>query len=188
MATVPNTYNARTKLDRLLSSGFQDPFMSNQYVIQDIAIPGVDNKLWKSWFPGDFFQSKTETLDLPFKTFAVESRHVQASNKYYAGYASFNSFNASFFEDNNCNTMKAFVNWQKLIVNDNSDYNPASMYQANMTLNLLGTFEGFERPVARVQFKGVFPTQITNVTLTGSEVSRVVVQVSFSVNNVVWES
>jgi hypothetical protein len=40
--------------------------------------------------------------------------------------------------------------------------------------------------IARATFTGVFPTQVTPLTLTGSEITRVVVQVAFSVNKVVW--
>jgi hypothetical protein len=174
----------RTKLDRLLSTDFQNPFMSNQYAIQRVKVPGVVNSLWNSWFPGDFWQSRTESLDLPFKTIAAESRHIQATNRYYAGFGTFSAFNGTFFETDKCTTLQAFVNWQKLVVDDNGNYNPASMYQAEMTVNLLSHTE---KPVATARFKGVWPTQVTNINLTGSEMTRVVVQVSFSVNTVNWE-
>jgi hypothetical protein len=175
----------------MLSTDFEDPFMSHQYVIQSVKLvkepPG---NLWDLWFGNRFFQERTESIDLPFKTFAVDERHVQATKKYYAGYASFNSFNATFFEDSNQNTMKAFVNWQRLMCDDTSDstagtYYPADNYQAKMVLNLLNHQNAV---TSTATFHGVFPTQITNISLTGAEVTRIQVQVAFSINSVTWSN
>jgi hypothetical protein len=180
MAKTPK----RTTLDRLLSSDFQDPFMSNQYVITGASIGKSDSdEKWKRWFTTQFFREKTESLDLPFKTIAADDRHWQAAKKFYAGYTSFNSFNATFFENHSCDTMKAFVNWQQLVVSDAGVYRPAKEYQATLIVALLNHQDDI---VQSLQFNGVFPTQITNVQLTGSEVTRIQVQVSFSVNNVIW--
>jgi hypothetical protein len=174
----------RTSLDRLLSSDFQDPFMSNQYVITAASIGKSDSdEKWRSWFTTEFFREKTEAIDLPFKTIAADTRHWQASQKYYAGYTQFSSFNATFFENKRCDTMKAFVNWQKLVVSDDGVYRPSNEYQATLTLCLLNYQDDI---VQTVVLGGVFPTQITNIQLTGSEVTRIQVQVSFSVNTVKW--
>ena len=178
----------RTKLDRLLSSDFENPFMSHQYVIETVSIPGFVAKGnvtdFSQILSNKFFRERTESVELPFKTFAVEDRHVMATKKYYAGYASFNSFNATFFEDDKCSAMRGFVTWQKLMVNDDADYSPAAEYQAKMVLRLLNCADV---GIAKVTFEGVWPSQITTVSLTGSEVTRVAIQVSFSVNKVTWE-
>lgn len=179
----------RTRLDRVLSTDFQDPFMSHQFVIESASIGANSNK-FAAIFPGRFFQERTEAIDLPFKNIAAESRHVQATNRYYAGLASFNGFSATFFEKSDCSTMRAFVEWQKLIVDAEGNYNPATMYQAKFVLRLLqdnlNPNNATDRPVQTVELWGVFPTQINNISLTGSEMTRIAVQVQFSVNTVNW--
>lgn len=177
--------NQRSKLDTILGPGFDDPFMSHQYIIESVSIHSkVTGAIFAKLFPTRFFQTKTEAVELPFKVFNVTDRHVMATKKFYAEYASFSSFNATFFEDKWCNAMKGFVGWQNLIVNDNAEYSPTSRYQAEMVLHLL---DCDDNPVAKVTFTGVFPTQITTVALTGSEITRIALQVAFSVNKVKWD-
>jgi len=159
-----------------------EPLMSHNYVINAVSPPTISGL-----FPANFFQNRTESLDIPFKTINAESRHIMATNRYYAGFGSYTSFNANFYEDQYCSALKGFSNWQELIVVSNGEmtgtYSPASLYQAQFVVLLL---DNKENVCATGTFKGVFPTQINNVSMNGGEIARVVVQVTFSVNKVDW--
>jgi hypothetical protein len=176
----------RPNLDTVL--GLPEPLMSHNYVIQSVGSVGT-TKLTNisTLFPENFFQNRTESLDIPFKTFNVESRHIMATNRYYAGFGTFNSFNANFYEDQYCNAIKGFMAWQELIVITKGEligaYSPAADYQTTFEVHLL---DQQNEPHGKGTFSGVFPTQVTNLTMSGGEVSRTVLQVSFSVNKVDW--
>lgn len=170
----------RPNLSTILSPAFDDPLMSHQYAIESVSSIVFDvNAL----FPPKFFISRVESFDIPFKTFSVDERHIMTTKKYYAGFNSFNGFNATFFEDSNSSAMKGFVKWQRRMVNENADYFPANHYQVTMNVALL---DFTDTPKVRLQFLGVFPTQVTPVQMTGDAVTRIQVQVSFSVNEVKW--
>jgi hypothetical protein len=167
----------RAKLDQILA--LPDPLMTHQYVIESIS-----DKVHQLFHPTNYFQLYVESLDIPFKTFATSDRHIMTTKKYYAEYNSFNGFNATFYEDKALNTIKGFTAWQGLITDEQGNYNEASKYWASMNVLLL---DGQDNTLATALFTGVFPTQVTNLTMSGSDVTRVTVQVSFSVNKVIWK-
>jgi hypothetical protein len=173
----------RSNLKSLLS--LPDPLMNNQYVIESISADV--GKLFSG--ATNFFQNYVESIDIPFKTVEVESRHIMTTKKYYAGHNSFNSFNINFYEDIQGTALKGLIGWQNLIHDKDMNYNPASSYQAEMRVQLLnthGNFDSSDIPIGTAVFKGVFPTQINPITMSGTEVQRVNIQCSFSVNSVTW--
>lgn len=156
-----------------------EPLMSHQYVILSVGDPSKNSLK----FPKNFFQERVESLELPFRTFNVESRHIETTQKYYAGYNQFTAFSCTFYEDHKASALQGFMSWQQLIVNEQGDYFPASRYQVTMTIGLSDISDAI---IATADLEGVFPTQITSVTMTGTEVQRITLQVSFSVNRVKW--
>lgn len=155
-----------------------EPLMSSQYVLNNVYLPFTSKILTDK-----FFQDRVESIDIPFRSFVPEERHVETTKRYYAGFNSFNSFNMTIYEDENVTALRGINEWQKQICDDRGTYQPSAYYWATMKVSFVN---GKNRIIYTGKMYGVFPTMINQITMTGSEMTRISLQVTFSVNKVIW--
>lgn len=158
-----------------------DPLMSHNWVITNA---GTAEQYFSSK-PG-FFRDYTESIELPFRQFTADDRHVATTKKYYAGFNNVNSFSAVFYEDVNATTISGFVNWQNQIMDKDFNYNPANRYKTDWKVKLVNDKLGPNSPaIVQAQLLGVFPLAMNPLSLT-SGVEFVPIAVTFSVDRVIW--
>lgn len=155
-----------------------EPLLSHQYVLTGIRLPFSSRILTT-----EFFQTRVESIDIPFRAFNAEDRHVESTKRSYAGFNQFNGFNMTFYEDETMTSLKGINEWQSQICNSRGEYKPAAYYWATMGVSFLNSKN---KIIYTGKMIGVFPTQVNQITMTGSEVSRISLQVTFSVNKVIW--
>ena len=94
----------------------------------------------------------------------------------------------TFYEDVKGSVLKVFNTWQQRIRSTSSgtsfgNYYPAAYYQAQF---IIGLMDNNDNITYRATMDGVWPTAITNLSMTGADINRLALSVTFSVNNVSW--
>jgi hypothetical protein len=170
------------------------PLMSHNWSIESVTLQDSTNaNSFNSFFPSRFFQNYVESIELPFRQFNADDRHLATTKQFYAGFNTVNNFTVTFFEDSNASTIKGFSKWQDLIMDSDpskpetfGNYYPASNYKAKVIVNLLSdTIQG--KIIRTASLLGVFPLIINPLNMT-SVVDIVTVQVTFSVDKVNWSN
>lgn len=166
-----------------------EPMLATQWVVDAlvIGIHGIANdksRAVDAMFTTRWLRSHVESLDIPFKLFDVDNRHIQASRMYYAGFNNVNAFNMSFYENIYGQTLAKFLAWQDLISDKESNYSVPALYKANMRMSILDGNKFTDQDTVIVDLKGIWPSQIDPFSLSSDNSDRLIVKVTMSIDEI----
>lgn len=147
-----------------------DPLLNFKWMCIDGTLP--------FGHPADYL----EAVDLPFNNVKVDSVPVGSGYTMYPLQHEVESTSMSFYEDHNGKTLLWLMGWKSQIKNfSNGAYNLPGKYKRDMTVGLLDTKGNI---ILSHKLIGIWPTQTSNLSLNYNESGRLVIQQTFSVDDV----
>lgn len=127
-----------------------------------------------------------ESISLPFPTVDVgDPLYGGGTFFHFPTFVRLDSFNMTFYEDQNATTYKWIIKWISKIRNFKEGwYNLPGEYKMPIEIAI---FDDVEDQIVKATLEGCWPTQIANLDLNYTESNRVIINITFSVDAMKFE-